>query len=116
MFHTSVTYNSQYIVDLLRQTDLLAQEEKDKLISFMPNFSQEEKNLLGNQIVDYERKKAEILKDAEEQKKKIEEEYYRKIDALHAEEQRKVREELRRREEAEAQKSEDEANSLLGQM
>lgn len=116
MFHSSIAFNSQYVVDLLNRTDLLAQEEKDKLISFMPNFSQEEKNLLGNQILEYERKKQEILQDAEERKRKIEEDYYKEIEALHAEEQRKMREELRRREEAEAKSAETEADTLLGAM
>lgn len=113
MINTTIPFTSQYVVDLIRQTDLLSTDEKQKLVDFMPNFSQEERNLLGSQIVDYEQKKQEILRDAEERKHKIEEDYYKQIENLHQEEQKRLRAEIRRKEEEDHHQSEEEADKLM---
>lgn len=113
MMTPTTTYSSQYLVDMIGKTDLLTPDEKQKFIHFMPNFTQEERNLLGTQIMNYERRKQEIIKDAEERKRKIEEEYYKELQNLHAQEQKRIRDDLKAREQAEQDRSEQEALELL---
>lgn len=109
-----MTFTSQYLADLIHQTDLLNPDEKEKLVNYIPNFSQEERDLLGSQIVEYEQRKQEIIQDAEERKQKIEEQYYRDLQKLHEEQQKILREEVREREAQDKQQSDTQAEGLLG--
>lgn len=105
--------SAQQLAAMIQATDLITIEEKGTLMQHMPTFNDEERALLGKQIIGYERRKQEILKDAEEQKRKIEIEYFKKLKTLHQEQQRVVRDQIRRKNAEEHQEAESEADQLM---
>lgn len=82
-------------------------------MSSMGNFTEEERMLIGKQVERYEMRKKEILEDAERQKRRIDEEYLKQIKALYEQQERLIREEMKKRENADQSTSEAEASSLL---
>lgn len=109
----AATYTSQHLLELIKLTDLLTSDEKQKLISFMPKISPEERDMLVTQLMEYEARKKEILADAEKRRQQIEEDYYKQMHALREEQEQMIRKEIKRREAQEKAQANTEADTLL---